>query len=335
MCSNKNANKPIIKPMVKKTLKKIALIGPGIMPIPPTSWGAVEILIWDYYNELKRQEYDVTIINTKDLYQIINEVNKGNYDFIHIHYDPFYKILPFLKCPCIALTSHYPYIDKLEHHIIDGYDNFFLYMVGQQRYYSFILADKDMATFIEYDANPALLKKIKNGINSSLFQFTETGHNNRTVYLGKITSRKNQYIFQNIENIDFIGNCDDGQFNKDRANYLGEWTREQIYNELTNYSNLLLLSKGEADPLVVKEALIAGLGVVINKSSAENLDVTQPFITLIDDDKIYDLQYVSNKIEENKEIANRMRKEIREYGISMFDISIEVTKYVETIKSII
>ena len=27
---------------------KIALIGPGIMPIPPDGWGAVESLIWDY-----------------------------------------------------------------------------------------------------------------------------------------------------------------------------------------------------------------------------------------------------------------------------------------------
>jgi glycosyltransferase involved in cell wall biosynthesis len=331
----KSQNQPIIKSLVTKELKKIALIGPGILPSPPTSWGAVEILIWDYYNELKKQGYDVTIINTKDLYEIINQVNTGEYDFVHIHYDPFYKILPFLKCRCIALTSHYPYIDKLEHHILDGYDNFFLYMVGQQRYYSFILADKDMATFIEYDANPQLLKKIKNGINSSLFQFIETDYNNRTVYLGKITARKNQYIFQNMENLDFIGNCDDGQFDTNRENYLGEWTREQIYNELTKYSNLLLLSKGEADPLVVKEALIAGLGVVINKSSAENLDVSKEFITLIDDDKIYDLVYVSNKIEENKEIANKMRKEIREYGISMFDISIEVAKYVETIKSIL
>ena len=331
----KSQNQQILKPLIKKELKKIALIGPGILPIPPTSWGAVEILIWDYYNELTRQGYDVTIINTKDLYQVINIVNTGGYDFVHIHYDPFYKILPFLKCECIALTSHYPYIDKLEHHLMDGYDNFFLYMVGQQRYYSFILADKDMATFIEYDANPQLLKKIKNGINSTLFQFTETEYNNRTVYLGKITERKNQHIFQNMENLDFIGNCDDGQFNTNRVNYLGEWTREQIYNDLTKYSNLLLLSKGEADPLVVKEALIAGLGVVINKSSAENLDVSKEFITLIDDDKIHDLEYVSNKIQENKMIANQMRKEIREYGISMFDISIEVTKYIQTIKEIL
>lgn len=335
LISNTNNNKPIMNSLIKTTLKKIALIGPGIMPIPPTSWGAVEILIWDYYNELKKQGYEVTIINTRDLYEIINHVNTEKYDFIHIHYDQFYKILPFLKCNCIALTSHYPYIDKLEHHIIDGYDNFFLYMVYQQRYYNFILADKDMAIFNEYGANENLLKKIKNGINSSLFQFIETDYNNRTVYLGKITARKNQYIYQHMDNIDFIGNCDDNQFDTTRENYLGEWTREQIYNDLTKYSNLLLLSKGEADPLVVKEALIAGLGVIINKSSAENLDTSKEFITLVEDDKIHDLDYIQSKIEENKNIVKTMRKEIHEYGIQQFDISIEVNKYIEVIKSII
>jgi len=330
-----NENRPVMQPIIKNTLKKIALIAPGILPIPPTSWGAVEILIWDYYNELMKLGYHVTIINIKDLYQIINHVNTEKYDFVHIHYDQFFKIMPFLKCPCIALTSHYPYIDKLENHINDRYDDFFFYMVSQQRFYNFVLADKDMSTFIEYGANEGLLKKIKNGINSSMFQFTETEYNNRCIYLGKITSRKNQYLFQKIENIDFIGNCEDAEFDKNNTNYLGEWSREQIHKDLTKYSNLLLLSKGEADPLVVKEALICGLGVVINKSSAENLDITKEFITLIDDDKITDIEYVKLKIEENKIIANRMRKEIHDYGIENFDISIEVKKYIKTIQAIL
>lgn len=32
---------------------KITLVGPGIMPIPPTGWGAVEILVWDTKNALE------------------------------------------------------------------------------------------------------------------------------------------------------------------------------------------------------------------------------------------------------------------------------------------
>ena len=44
---------------------KLALVGPGIMPIPPNGWGAVEMMIWDYYNILKKHGIEVNIINTQ------------------------------------------------------------------------------------------------------------------------------------------------------------------------------------------------------------------------------------------------------------------------------
>ena len=37
---------------------KIVLIGPGIMPIPPTGWGAVEILVWDTKVALEKLGHD-------------------------------------------------------------------------------------------------------------------------------------------------------------------------------------------------------------------------------------------------------------------------------------
>jgi glycosyltransferase involved in cell wall biosynthesis len=314
---------------------KIALVGPGILPIPPPGWGAVEILIWDYYNELKNRGIEVDIINKSNVYDIINDLNGGNYDFIHIHYDRFYTIAKFLRCNNIAITSHYPYIDKLLKHTPDNYDNIFLFLLQQRKYYNFVLADKDMVTFIECGADKRFLKKIKNGINSGVFEFKEKPIYDKTVYLGKITPRKNQSKYQMIETIDFIGNCDDENFDNKRINYLGEWTREQINKELTNYANLLLISQGEADPLVVKEALIAGLGVVINRSSAENLDKTKDFITIIEDDKVNDIEYVKCKIEENKKISIEKRREIRNYGIDCFDIKVEVDNYLKTIKEII
>ena len=43
---------------------KIAIIGPGIMPIPPTGWGAVEILIWDQKVALEKLGHEVKIVNT-------------------------------------------------------------------------------------------------------------------------------------------------------------------------------------------------------------------------------------------------------------------------------
>ena len=311
---------------------KIALIGPGIMPIPPPGWGAVEILIWDYYIELTRLGHQVQIINTKDVEEIIRLVNIGQFEFVHLHYDVYYYILEHLQCPMIAITSHYPYIDQPLKHRYDGYFPIFEFLVNQTKYYNFVLADKDMQTFLKYGANSKYIKKIKNGIDSKSFAFLEMPvYYDKTIYLGKITSRKNQAIYQTMTDVDFVGNCDDPHFQTARINYLGEWSRYKIHSDLTKYSNLILLSTGEADPLVVKEALIAGLGVVINKSSAENLDTTKDFITIIEDNKMNDIPYIDTKIKENRAICRDKRKEIQEYGITHFDISIEVEKYISMI----
>ena len=42
---------------------RICLIGPGIMPIPPTGWGGVEVLMWNYKIELEKQGHQVLIYN--------------------------------------------------------------------------------------------------------------------------------------------------------------------------------------------------------------------------------------------------------------------------------
>ena len=313
---------------------KIALIGPGIMPIPPSGWGAVEILIWDYRNELVSRGHEVVIINTKDKAAIVSQVNEGAFDFVHLHYDVYYDILDNLTCTNIAITSHYPYIDKPGQHWKDGYTNIFTFLTSQTKYYNFVLAEKDRETFMKYGANVLKLKKIKNGINSEKFAFLQLPIYNKTMYLGQITPRKNQAKYQNIPNIEFVGSCVDPNFNKLSVYYWGEWSREKIQQELTKYANLLLISEGEADPLVVKEALVAGLGVVINRSSAENLDVSKDFITLIDDDKKDDIEYIRAALESNKKICRSRRAEIRAYGIAQFDIKQECEKYLDIIYTI-
>ncbi len=87
---------------------------------------------------------------------------------------------------------------------------------------------------------------------------------------------------------------------------------------MTDYGNLILLSEGEADPLVVKEALVSGLGVVVSECAKANLDLTKPFINVIPNDKLNDINYVKDIIESNRNICKNMRKEIRQYGLEIF-----------------
>lgn len=326
---------------------RIGLIGPGIIPIPPNGWGAVEILIWDYYNELKRLGHDVHIINQIRLHEydqltsdtpysqiLIQKINSFNFDFVHLHYDCLYHILEFINAKAIAITSHYPYIDQLDKHQADNYTQIFNFLINQDRFYNITIAEKDYNTFILNGANKSKLLNIRNGITSSNFKYNEYPVLDLTIYLGNITSRKNQYRYQSINTIDFVGSCTDINFNTEIPNYLGEWTREQIHDQLTNYSNLLLISNGEADPLVIKEALVAGLGIVINESAAANL-ISKDFISIIPNDKIDDLSYIKDMIEHNKQVSKDKRDEIRKYGILNFDINVICRSYIDIITTII
>jgi glycosyltransferase involved in cell wall biosynthesis len=78
----------------------------------------------------------------------------------------------------------------------------------------------------------------------------------------------------------------------------------------------------------------AGLGLVLSEQSTANLDLSQPFITVIPDDKSFDVEYIREKIKENRSISLSMRKQIREYCFNNFDWSVIIGKYKDIIKSI-
>ena len=65
---------------------KIAIVGPGIMPIPPTGWGAVEILIWDQKLALEELGHEVRIVNTASGIEILKEINEFRPDFVPVSY---------------------------------------------------------------------------------------------------------------------------------------------------------------------------------------------------------------------------------------------------------
>lgn len=312
------------------TYKKICLVGPGIMSIPPKGWGAVEILIWDYYLQLKKMNIDVTIVNkiTKNNFEqrninspyikeLINEINSGNYTFVHIHYDVLFHIADYLNCK-VGLTSHYPYINKKEKHKNDMFENIFNIMINTN-HINFMLSEKDKIFLEKYGAKNCYM--LENGVNKDVFSFYTKPKYDKTIYLGKISKRKRQHIYCNLKNLDVIG-----PGGKHLKNWKGVWSRDEVYKNLSNYGNILLISDGEADPLVIKEALICGLGVVVNETSSKNLKEND-FITIIEESKINDLAYIQKKIDENRNKSMLMRNEIVKYGEENFGWDILMKKY--------
>ena len=95
------------------TRLKIALIGPGIMEIPPQKWGAVEMVIWDYTQIIKALGHRVEIINTPDKDLIKFEVEHGRYDIVHLHYDVLYDITEGDEYEGLSGTSAIVYVKVL------------------------------------------------------------------------------------------------------------------------------------------------------------------------------------------------------------------------------
>ena len=311
---------------------KISIVGPGEMPIPPTGWGAIETLIWDMRNALISLGHEVQIINEQNLEKIIHMINEYRPDFVHIHYDNFITLYPYIQYPK-AITSHFGYIERPE--MFGGYANIVNYF-AKVKPTVFCLSESIKNVYkVLMNISEDNLYINPNGVNSKAFYFNDIPkYSDRSIYLAKIDYRKRQHLFQSIDSLWYAGNIADQRFNTNK-NYLGEWSKETLYNELTNYGNLVLLSDGEAHPLVCMEALACGLGVVVSQFGTANLDTTKEFIDVIPEDKINDISYVESIIIKNRNYSVLHRKEILEYS-KQFDWENIVKKYyIPNIKKVI
>ena len=312
---------------------RIAIVGPGIMPIPPTGWGAVEILVWDQNLALKELGHEVEIINVPNPVEILEKINSFRPDFVHIQYDDFIVLYPYIQYPC-AITSHYGYLeqpnkwgyygDRIVKPFLDIKPRVFCLSAGIKKIYNEILNIPEDRLFVT-----------PNGVNTKQFKFKDNPkHSHCSLYLAKIDYRKRQYMFQSIDSLYYAGNIADPNFNKER-NYLGEWSKETLYNKLTDYGNLVLLSDGEAHPLVCMEALAAGLGVVVTEWGAANLDTTKDFITVIPENRVSDIEYVRSQIIENRNYSIKHRQEILEYSKQFDWVNVISDIYIPIIENIV
>ena len=312
---------------------KIVIVGPGIMPIPPTGWGAVEILIWDQKLALEKLGHKVEIVNTPSPTEIIKQINNIRPDFVHIQYDDFIEIYPYIQYPC-AITSHFGYFEQPNKWDYYGeriakpfgriQPNVFCLSGGIKDVYADILKIPEERLFVT-----------PNGVNVDKFRVENIPERlSDSIYLAKIDYRKRQHLFQSIKNLYYAGNNADPRFDTSN-NYLGEWSKETLYNDLTKYGNLVLLSDGEAHPLVCLEAFAAGLGVVVSQWAAANLDTSKDFISVIPEDKITDIEFIENEILQNKFYSINHRQEILDYA-KTFDWT-EVVKnyYIPAMETII
>ena len=311
---------------------KICLIAEGKLPIPPQGWGSVEHLIWNFKQQLENAGDEVVVLNTQDLNEVVRTANEGNFDAVHLHYDQYAGIMPHIQCEKKMITSHYPYLENPEPSCVFLYD-----FLKNSQSHIVSLSDRIKAEFIRRGIDGTNVSILPNGIdtNSYALDVDDVLFPDRSIVVGKIEPRKRQTHLQKHNlNIDFIGNNSDPSFDASDPCYFGEQSKQDIVDNLTSYANMVLLSSGEAHPVVCMEGLAAGLGLVLSEQSTANLDVSQPFITVIPDDKINDFDYLREKIEQNRMTSLSMRYKIRQYCYENFDWLKIIKKYKEIINSI-
>ena len=305
---------------------KICFIAPGEISIPPTGWGALETVVWNQYFNLKKSGYDVSIINENNPQNILNILQQTDPDIVHLHYGSHYEIMPHIKCRKI-ITNHDGsfLLSKKFHELIIRkylYDCEF-----------FILTTWEKDFLLNIGISPQKVKILPNGVCFDAFNFkAEPEFPNASICLGKIDKRKNQAFIQSLDaGVYFVGQNTISEFNVLDEKYLGPWTREQVYENLTNYTNLVLISELELQPLVCLEALSAGLGLVISEAASQNLDASLPFITIVPQDLIYNADIVSSLISNNRDTCIHIgREKIREYA-QQFDWINLTQKYISNL----
>lgn len=290
---------------------RISIIGPAL-PIPPVGWGAVESLIWDTKLSLEKLGHEIQIVNVPDPNQIIAMINQFRPDFVHIHYDDWVPLYEYIQYPC-AVTTHFAYIERPE--LMGGYKQRVFDHFTRIKPNVFGLSDGINNVYHALAEIPRdRLYLSPNGVMLDNFKYTDTPqHPDRSIYLAKIDHRKRQFLFQSIESLWYAGNIAENRFDQSK-NYLGEWQKQHLYDNLTEYGNLVLLSDGEAHPLVCMEAFAAGLGVVVSEWATGNLDLSKEFITVIPENKMEDISFIEQKIIENRKYSIAHRKEILDYA---------------------
>ena len=311
---------------------RISIIGPAL-PIPPKGWGAVESLIWDMKLSLNKLGHEVQIVNVGDPYQIINMINQFRPDFVHINYDDWIGLYPYIQYPC-AVTTHFAYIERPE--LMGGYKQRVFDQFTNIKPNIFGLSDGINDTYNTLaDISKDKLYLNPNGVMMENFRFSENPKfPDKSIYLAKIDSRKRQSLFQSIDSLWYAGNIAENRFDQSK-NYLGEWQKEILYQNLTDYGNLVLLSDGEAHPLVCMEAFAAGLGVVVSEWATANLDLDRRFISAIPEDKIKNTSFVEEIILKNREYSIEHRQEILDYAKEFEWCTILKKHYLPNIEKIV
>lgn len=270
------------------------MLGVGGQPIPPSGRGAIESVIWAYATGLRERGHVVQILNVRPgrvPLALPKIVGGGGFDWIWTHHERMVMPANFwgrVFGASVVHTSHRPITD------LEGLDRNTARRIrlGARAGHQLSLTSELLLT--NRVLNPSCqVAHAPNGVDAAAFRVQAAGEP-KAICLGGISRRKRQWevakaLAGSGISCDFVGPIDhedeDTTALASMPNYLGPWSRDELYERLSRYSALVLFSRSEAQPLVVGEAFAAGLSVVLSPGAAQNVDVAQPFVTIVRDER--------------------------------------------------
>lgn len=314
---------------------KITLVAPGLAPVPPGKYGGIELVIWNIRNVLVDSGHQVGVVNVRDSIgsirrrlRIIRQVNAAKPDIVHIHASKYFQLARFMRGARVLFTDHCPQVSRADY----PYHRRAL----QKDTHIVCLSERIREHYLAVGARPDCAHVIPNGLTTEQYRFTEQPkHKARSIYLAIVSKRKRQHLYWGLPGLDFAGPIKDPTQSVGE-NYLGEWSRQQVREQLTEYANLVLLSEAEvAAALVCMEALASGLGLVISQTCVGKLDTSLPFIDVIAERDIHNRALVANIIAKNRAKSLGMRAQIKEYAKN-FDIKRTIAnRYIPLLNAIV
>ena len=134
---------------------RVIHVTPGMIPIPPNGWGAVEKIIWEYHQNLQSMGVESHI-------KYLNEVNHQEGDIVHIH------------IANLAIEAHkmgIPYIFSLhDHHVVYNGKDSFNYKQNLEAIKKSIVSFCHAEYLVDYFEETDKLFYLSHGVNTNFFK---------------------------------------------------------------------------------------------------------------------------------------------------------------------
>jgi autotransporter strand-loop-strand O-heptosyltransferase len=130
-------------------------ITPGIIPIPPNGWGAVEKIIWVYKQELEKLGHKVNI-------PYLNSALSDNPDIVHIH---------MANLAVEAYNNNIPYIFSLhDHHVVHYGKGSYNYNINLEAIKKSVVSFCHAEYLVDYFDETDKLFFLSHGVDTNFFK---------------------------------------------------------------------------------------------------------------------------------------------------------------------